>query len=162
MATYSVSETTESMAKRIIKEHHKHLENANIAYVMKEYDPEGQRQQTKKGSGAGKVRKIIKVSCFNAPTQECTGLQFMLVVDQKLWDDIEPDQREAVMDNALAQCGFGADGAVKNDPDVTVFADVVARRGAFNGALVEFFDKTRELPLFQGLDEAGAQAQPIQ
>ena len=147
MATYDESERLKNMAEGLIEEHHEHLAKTNIAYVMKSYDPES-KSKGSKAARPGKKRTIGKARCLDAILQLITGIHFVIIIDERLWDQLEVNQQTAVLDHELSHLGWDADGAYLKDHDITEFGDVVSRHGIYMDDIQEFLEKTRQLPLF--------------
>jgi hypothetical protein len=148
MANYAESERLKDMAETMISDHHEHLKEAVIGYVMKEYDQERPNPGTR-SARPGKKRRLGKVRCYDTITQMLTGYHFVIVLDQRPWDMLDVNEQEAVLDAELARLGWDADGPYLKDPDLAVFSDVVARHGVYNPEIEEFFKKTAQLSLFE-------------
>lgn len=149
--SYSQSIELESAGKAIIREHYPHLERLNIAFVFAE------EPRVEKGIAVpGKV--------YREPARQHAihGFDFMVVLSQHIWRELDDGMRTAVLDHYVAHIGvneddagnpvMGADGRISayiRKPDVMEFEEVLRRRGDYNAELRSFLRAFAERVLLE-------------
>jgi hypothetical protein len=128
---YEQSKLIEGIAKRFIKEHHPHLKNASIGYLMHQKDPE-KNTPVRGDSRIGIMEKIAKVYSVPEKYRMLTGFNYMIEVDEVYWDFLELKQQEAIIDHELCHIASDEDGLYIRDHDVEEFAQILVRHGFWN------------------------------
>ena len=132
---YSLAESVEAVAKTLIPTYHPELATARIIYVFVE------KASMKNGRPVlGKAKKVSGALEF------LLEADFMLEVALDQWNDLTPQQRQALTDHLLERCTGEEDeedagAAMKwscREPDVTEFMSILQRHGAWNEALSGF------------------------
>ncbi len=148
---YEESEVVKRMATRMIEEHHEHLRRARIAYVMKKVDEEKEPAPAKPGR-FGKARKIARARLVPAMYCLLTGCDFIIEVDEEVWNRLSLEQHEAVIDHELCHCMKDEKGWYVRDHDVEEFRAIIDRHGFWKESLHEFAEASvyqMNLPLRQ-------------
>lgn len=146
MSSYRRSKGIESVAKRIIKEHHEHLKNASIAYVVKEGEVGKQITKTTKGKNppAVKARKQNELNCYLA------GYDFVIEANDKHWDLLSDEVKEACVDQALCHMKEDSEkGFYIMDTPIQTFPEIIERHGLWTPELKEL---NKQLLLFKPPD----------
>jgi len=134
------------MAGELIDDYHTHLQAANIKYLYRLDD------SFYKGH-----RLIVKAKKCNPIEKHFYGADLLLVIDATYWNGATPVKKRAALDYGLAH--FQGETKKKKDTDgegnpiewdewkwsiapydVCEYAEVFARRGAWRGGLVYFFE----------------------
>lgn len=139
---YSLAESVENIANRLIPNYHPELSTARIKYI---YVDKG---STKSGRPVlGKVRKVSGSLEFLLETD------FLIEVALDTWNDLEPDRRNALVDHLLERC-FGEEEEESGEmtwkvrePDVQEFASILQRHGVWNEDLLGFVSIAQKLSL---------------
>ncbi len=132
-------------ADRLIAANHAHLKSASICYVMK-LDESGQDKPLKPPRD-GKHRKIASARKVPALYLELTGFDFIILVDQKVWDRLSLEQQEAVVDHELCHCRYDEKGWYVADHDVQEFRAILERHGFWQDSLREFVEAAQQQKL---------------
>ncbi len=126
-------EAVEEFARRLIPKHHPHLGSANIRYIC--------RNVAAKRSGkpvSGNVYKMTGKWAF------LTGRDLIVEVALEVWNDLEPNQRLALVDHLLTRIvgeESEENGMMKYTivhPEIQEFSEVAERHGQWHEGLVEF------------------------
>lgn len=136
-------DSVKEIASKLIPKHHTHLGSANIIYLCrsKASAPGGQ-----KSPGAVKKASPIEKHVSRAYFQDGQEADFIVMVALDVWNDLAPNQRTALVDHLLTQCGGEEDPKTgemkfrKRAPQVQEFPEVAERHGRWNTGLEELGD----------------------
>jgi len=144
MASYAEAPEVQQIAEQVIREHHPHLQGAEMRYLMTDStkskvvlcDPE-RRYWT-----SGELENVEQ------------GADWLVLVETDEWESLTERQRACLVDELLEQCGrkrnekTGAERWVKVQ-GVTVYPAVLRRRGFWRPEqkAIEEVAKQPELPL---------------
>lgn len=104
----------------LIKKYHQSLEDANIAVVLQEEENYRRRYPTVYG-------KTQLVPAQYTPWME---YDFLIILNEDEWLDLNDAQRTAVLDHQLAFCTESSSGAwALAKPDVVEFTEIIQRHG---------------------------------
>lgn len=149
--TYSTAEIVENLAGRLLPTYHAELATARIQYIF--VDVAGKKNGR---PVLGKVRKV------SGALEYLLEIDFLLEVAADKWNDLNSEQREALIDHLLERCTGEEDektGAMKwtiREPDVQEFATILRRHGAWNDELVNLIQVAQDLELDEGVQEVVA------
>lgn len=140
----SSAEAVEELARSLMGSYHPELSTARIKYLFQE-------KAANKG-GRPVLGKVQKCSGLLEHFADC---DFIVIVAQDKWNDLESSKRVALVDHLLERCTGeedpedpGADMVWKTrEPDVHEFATILKRYGAWTEDLQGF------CAIAQGLDE---------
>lgn len=133
MSDYSLAESVQKLAEKLIAEQHPHLASAafDFLYVDKEMKSKG--------------RPLYgKVSCPGSLLKFYIEKDFVLEIGLPSWNELAYPQRVALIDHLLERCHGEEDdktGDMKyslRDPDVQEFGTILHRHGAWNDTLRDF------------------------
>ncbi|MFA5202940.1 MAG: putative metallopeptidase [Lentisphaeria bacterium] len=126
-------ETAQKIAERMIPKDHQHLSSAKIRYIC--------RNKAARRAGnpvPGNVYKMGGKFAF------LVGFDFIIEIALEVWNDLRPNQRDALIDHLLSRC----QGTEKEEdgsmvwklipPPVQEFPEVAERHGQWHEGLVEF------------------------
>jgi len=125
-------EQAEGIAGRLIPEFHPHLASADIRYIC--------RNRAAKRSGVSVPGNVYKIS---GKYRFLTGYDFVLEIALEVWNELQPNQRTALVDHLLARCEGVEDeenGSYKwkvVPPAIQEFPEVAERNGQWNEGLVD-------------------------
>lgn len=147
MSDYSPAESVQSLAQSLIPTYHPELATARVAYMFIDRVP-------KKG-GRELYGKAVKVS---GRWENLTELDFCLEVSLPKWNELNDDQRAAIVDHLLERCSGEEqeDGSVKwvlREPDVQEFSTILQRHGVWNDSLTSFVRVAKELDIASIIQE---------
>jgi len=138
------SEAVKEIARRIIPKHHPELVNAHILYLC--------RNRASKAAGQpvpGQVRKANPTEKHLAQKAGEEGADFVLTVALDVWNDLQPPQRNALVDHLLSRC-VGIEDEETGDmkyslrpPQVQEFPEVAERHGKWNAGLAELGERLK-------------------
>lgn len=141
--SYFTAETVETIAAGLIPNYHPELATARIIYLFVD-------KASKKG-GKDVLGKAQKVTGW---TQFALERDFMIVIASDKWNDLEVNQRTALVDHLLEHCTGEEDeedgGAMKwtaREPDVKEFGVILERYGAWHEDLVNFVNIAQSVEL---------------
>ena len=143
---YQESERIKGIAEGLIERHHRHLGPARIAYVMKGRDREDNLAPPKEPR-EGKQRRVTRARLVPQLYRLLTGYDFIIEVDQILWDMLELGQQEAVIDHELCHCARDEKGWYLRDHDVQEFREILERHGFYHPKLEQFVSIGHQLKL---------------
>ncbi|MEW6171871.1 MAG: putative metallopeptidase [Bacillota bacterium] len=120
MADWRDAPAVELLAKGLIQEYHQHLVLAKIKYLFREGPWSSQKKET--------WAKAYKVSDRD---KFLHGYDFLVVINDDVWKELDLSARIALVDHELAHCGVGENGWCVWPHDVEDFIAVVSRHGAW-------------------------------
>lgn len=130
---YSEAETIETLAKPLIAPFHPELATARMKFVFVD------KGSMKAGRPVyGKVKKLSGISEF------LIEADFVIEVAQDHWNELDENQRTALVDHLLERCSGEEDENtgemvwVVREPDVQEFTSILRRHGAWNTDLTTF------------------------
>lgn len=125
-------ETLEMLAKKLIPEHHPDLAEANIRYIC--------RNTASKRSGKQVPGNVYKMQ---GKFKYLTKCDLVLEVALEVWNELQPNQRVALVDHLLTRC-VGEENEETGDwkwsiipPEIQEFPEVAERHGQWNEGLVD-------------------------
>lgn len=144
MATeYMEAPEVRALANELIEQHHSHLEEARIAYLLRSGPWQAQQRET-----WGKAQLVTGQQRF------LTQLDFVITISMEVWNQLARSERDALVDHELMHCCRGDDDKGGNPTwfiqghDLEEFHAVVQRHGLWRPSVERFK---------QVLDEAGQQ-----
>ena len=147
--TYFQAETVEQIAAGLIPNYHPELATARILYLFVD--------KASKRGGKEVLGKAQKVTGW---TQFALERDFMIVVAADKWNELDANQRTALVDHLLERCTGEEDeddgGAMKwtmRDPDVQEFGSILQRYGAWHQDLVSFVNVAQQIELDDIIEE---------
>lgn len=121
MATvwYPAHQAVIDIAKELIRTHHKELQDARIAFIMRDFAPVSNGRQT-----MGKARKVT-------PEQQVhIKYDFVIWLAQNVWNELTALQKTALIDHELSHCSWDEEsGASMLGHDIEEFAHIIERYG---------------------------------
>ncbi len=148
---YSDAETVETIAKPLMGPFHPELATARIKYV---YVDKG---SMKNGRPVfGKVKKLSGISEF------LIGCDFVIEVAQDHWNELDENQRTALVDHLLERCSGEEDENtgemvwVVREPDVQEFTSILRRHGAWNADLTTFASVAKAIDIDGMIEEVSS------
>jgi predicted metallopeptidase len=133
---YKHSDEIEAIAKKLVPEHHPHLQHAAIAYLMRTLDPDKKLKLPVKR--AGKKSKVAKAIGVPELWHAICGFDFVMSVDELFWAFMSADCKEAVVDHELCHFAHDEDGWYIRDHDIQEFTAILKRHGFYMPELKEF------------------------
>ena len=137
---FADSEAVKEIAEKLISKHHHELAGAKIVYLCRNKSAKSGGQpvpgHVKKASP---MEKHIARSYFDAGEEP----DFFITVALDVWNDLQPNQRQALVDHLLTRCQAIEDertGEMKysiRPPQVQEFPEVAERHGRWNDGLIE-------------------------
>ena len=123
------------MAEGLINEYHPHLQDARIAFVMRDEAPITNGRTT--------MAKASKVTAINKTLME---YDFLIWVAEDIWNKISHDQRLALLDHELMHCAGNSDeGWYMRQHDIEEFNAIIERHGMWRKDLVRMANAVRQL-----------------
>lgn len=149
----------QQIAKKYIKDYHKHLASVLIIYVFtdKPFKVHG-------GPADAKVQKISGIHAWLAAhdlydmKEDIDGGEIdefiLMTIDKSSWDLYEPKQREALIDHELCHVQTNPEtGKVElQSHDVEEFKQVIVRHGLWREDIRSFFEARQ--PALTGMEDA--------
>lgn len=149
--TYFTAETVEQIAAGLIPNYHPELATARILYLFVD--------KASKRGGKDVLGKAQKVTGW---TQFALERDFMIVVAADRWNELDANQRTALVDHLLERCTGEEDdedgGSMKwtmRDPDVQEFGSILQRYGAWHQDLVSFVNVAQQIELDDIIEDEG-------
>ncbi len=136
------SESVEAQAKKILELHHADLATARIKYVFVD-----------KASMRGGRPVLGKARKASGVLEHFADADFVIEVALDQWNNLEPNQKEALVDHLLEFCMGEEDentGEMKwlmREPDVKEFSTILRRHGAWHDSLVGFVEIAHSIPI---------------
>jgi hypothetical protein len=128
VAEWTDAPVVEMMARQLIGKHHGHLAEARIKYLFRLGKWSSQDKTT-----WAKAYKVSERDNF------LTGYDFYIVVNKDVWNELDRDTREALIDHELSHCGQKEDGGwCMWGHDVEDFAAIVRRHGLWNESVRKY------------------------
>ena len=122
MAEWMDAPVVEALAKQLIAKYHSHLAAAKIKYLFREGKWSSQDKTT-----WAKAYKVSERDNF------LTGYDFYVIVNFGVWNELDRESREALIDHELSHCDQKEDGGwCIRGHDVEDFAAIVRRHGLWN------------------------------
>lgn len=139
---FSDAETVAEVSSRILPSAHPHLATARIRYVF--------RDKAAKEGGKPIPGKVSRISGVN---EYLLNVDFLIVVAQDIWNELDGHKRDALVDHLLTYCKGEEDekdpgAAMKwsiRRPDVREFTEVLNRRGKWNTELEDFVEAAQRI-----------------
>jgi hypothetical protein len=126
---FEEAEQAEAIAFPLIAELHKHLVNANIAYLFRQH------------VGGRGVTLAGKTKLASGLIKHLTKFDFVLEINWTLWSQAPIETRVALIDHELSHCGREEEGGFCIlQHDLEEFNAVVARWGLWNQGVRQFAD----------------------
>lgn len=145
---YGIAEAVETTALKLIPSYHPELATARIRYIYVD-----KASQESGRAVLGKVRKI------SGALQFLLDLDFLVEVALDQFNELDPDQRTALVDHLLERC-FGEEdeksGEMKwqvRKPDVQEFSSILQRHGAWNQELNGFVSIAKNVKVEELLND---------
>lgn len=113
------------MAQQIIRSFHHELEDARIGFLFK--------RSPSITNGKRTWGKALKV---NPRYQIFVDLDFIIWLDQEIWEGLPDERRQALVDHELCHCDFTTGEAKLRYHDFEEFHEIVKRYGAWNHELL--------------------------
>lgn len=152
MAEWRRAPEVEEIARQLIGKYHTHLAEARILYLFREGKWSSQDRTT--------WGKAVKVSDRD---RYIHGYDFLVIINEEVWHELDEPAREALVDHELSHCGQKENGTwCVWGHDLEDFAAVVRRHGLWNENVRRYLKaaerrKDNEDPkqprLFDGWDE---------
>lgn len=134
MASFDFSAGVESVARKVITEHHPALAQLKIAYLFRHGAWNTRNRET--------WATVYKVSDRDRLLHK---YDYILVVNVGVWSALDGPTREALIDHELSHIGMDEKGAWKLfGHDLEDFVSVVSRRGAWTESVREYLDAAHE------------------
>lgn len=151
-ADYSPAESVQSVAQTLLPTYHPELASARVAYMFID-------RVAKKG-GRELYGKAVKVS---GRWENLTELDFCVEVSLPKWNELNDDQRTALVDHLLERCSGEEqeDGSLKwilREPDVQEFSTILQRHGVWNESLTSFVQVAQQLDIASLVQEVTGEA----
>ena len=139
---YGYSDSVEAIAKKLIPGNHSELASARIKYVC----------VNKGGKKGGKIVQGTAKKLAGA-VQFMTDADFVIEVALDSWNDLNGNQRTALVDHLL-ECCWGEEDEETGDmkwsvrqPDVHEFSSILKRHGGWNNDLFQFVNIAKKVDL---------------
>jgi hypothetical protein len=138
---YDASENLIELAHEIIEECHSHLVEANIKYLFRTGNWEVKKRET-----WGQAKKVGQEVNF------LTGYDFIITIHQEVWDQLNLEDRKALLDHELQHCSAGTDNAGNKiwyvqGHDLEDFHAIIRRHGLWSPALKKLENLLNQIEL---------------
>jgi predicted metallopeptidase len=125
------------LANKIINDYHPHLQDARIAFVMRDEAPISNERAT--------AAKASKVSDIN---KELMDYDFIIWIATDEYDRMTSDQHEALIDHELCHCSGNSEDGWRIIPhDIEEFQEIIERHGVWREDLIRMASTVRQLQL---------------
>ena len=142
----SSSDAVNEYVKKLIPQHYPELVGAHVLCLC--------RNRASKAAGIpipGAIRKANPTERYltSKEGEDGDGANYVLTVALDVWNDLQPNQRLALIDHLLARCVATADEATGDykyglrPPQVQEFPEVAERNGKWNEGLIALGDSLR-------------------
>ena len=126
---YEASEELETIARKLIQEHHSHLVEARIKYLFRTGNWEVKKRET-----WGQAKKVGKEVNY------LTGYDFIVTIHRDVWEQLDDKEKRALLDHELQHCSAGTDDAGNKvwyiqGHDVEDFYAIIKRHGLWSKSL---------------------------
>lgn len=126
---YDASEELEVLARKLIQDYHGHLVEAKIKYLFRTGNWEVKKRET-----WGQAKRVSKETNF------LTGYDFIITVHMDVWEQLNAEEKEALLDHELQHCSAGSDDSGNKvwyiqGHDVEDFYAIIRRHGLWSKAL---------------------------
>lgn len=125
-------QAAEALASKLIPEHHPDLAEANIRYIC--------RNTASKKSGRKVPGNVYKMQ---GKFKFLTGCDLVLEIALEIWNELQPNQRLALVDHLLTRC-VGTESEDTGEwkwtvipPEIQEFPEVAERHGQWHEGLVD-------------------------
>lgn len=139
---YSTADVVERIASGLIPNHHPEIAEARIMYVFVD------KSSSKGGRPVwGKVQKLSGVN------EWALEHDFLILVAQDKWQELNNDQQIALVDHLLERCTAevdeqdGSSTWKVREPDTQEFASILDRHGAWHEGLTAFVEVAKAVDL---------------
>jgi hypothetical protein len=157
-AQFDVASPVQFIAKRLINDHHPHLQKQRIEYLYLIDKPKKQsKKNPKKREPVGEVKVITGLNAYLAGTTDDPFGEpfFVLLLNKRVWDKFDDERRrEALVDFFLCRMILDEKTGApkKREFDVQAYSANVARYGPWYEDLEELLDAGEQykLPLIAG------------
>jgi len=137
------SDSVKEIVHKLIPKHYTELISAHILCLC--------RNRASKAAGnpiPGQIRKANPTERHLAQKAGDEGADYVLTVALDVWNDLQPNQRIALVDHLLARCVAVEDDAGDfkyrlRPPQVQEFPEIAARHGKWNDDLVQLGDSLK-------------------
>lgn len=123
-------------ANELIEKHHKHLKRANIAYMF--------NKKTMKSKGRLMFGKCVKCS---ERDKQMHGYDFLIIISKPVYEELEPETRQAGIDHELCHADFGPKGPSTIPHDFEDFNCIIDRHGFWSGNLKKLESKFKQMKM---------------
>jgi hypothetical protein len=136
-------ETAKTIAEKLIPKHHPEIASANIIYLCRN---KAQKQGGNPVPGTVKKASPLERRIGGSYFKDDEEPHFIMTIALDVWNDLQPNQRVALVDHLLTRCVGEEDeksGEMKysvRPPQVQEFPEVVERNGRWNDGLAELGD----------------------
>jgi predicted metallopeptidase len=115
------------MAREIIDAYHPSLKDANVGFIFRDEAPES--------NGKATYAKAQKVD----PKLRATGLDldFLIWVAEDRWNQLDTNQRRALIDHELCHCYLAFGEPKMRHHDIEEFTEIIERYGFWNRDLFD-------------------------
>jgi hypothetical protein len=126
---YDASESLINLAHELIQANHGHLVEAKIKYLFRTGNWEVKKRDT-----WGQAKKVGKEIKF------LTGYDFIITIQQDVWEQLQIEDRKALLDHELQHCSAGTDNVGNKvwyvqGHDLEDFHAIIRRHGLWSPAL---------------------------
>jgi len=132
---YESDERLEKLAAELIEKWHPHLKAAKIAYLLNDAPTAAGQLRLGKKRKLGSARRVPEIY------ESLTGFDFIIQIKKDIWDKMDPETQEALLDHELCHCGVDGDGCYIREHDVTEFAEVIERHGFWLPDVRSFYER---------------------
>jgi hypothetical protein len=125
-------DTSKEIVAKLIPKYHAELATAEFRHIC--------RSKSSKKGGKPVPGNVYKMS---GKFKHLTGVDFVMEIALDCWNELEPNQRTALIDHLLSRCVGTEDeqnGEMKwsiRPPEVQEFPEVAGRHGCWNDSLSE-------------------------
>jgi len=145
---YSTADSVAQIAAGLIPNNHPDLATARLLYVF--VDKAGMK---------GGVEQLGKSKKLTGLSEWAMEKDFVLEVPLDRWNDLDPNQRTALVDHLLECCTGEEDektGDMKwqiRSPEVNEFASILQRHGAWHSGLASFVEVAQGIELDEVVEQ---------
>lgn len=131
---YEHSVEVEKIARELIQKYHKHLVEANFAFLMRYSNSWTSKRKTLWGT----AEKVSAKTKFLTDTGDEDGIDFIVTINATIWKGLTLDMKKALVDHELCHCARGDDDKAGNPTwyidghSVEDFTAVIRRYGLWS------------------------------